>query len=67
MLVWWPKTKEKNAQLKLEKLQRLATVLITGAMSSTPSNALNALLCMLPLHQIVQIEAEKKCLEDQKI
>ena len=58
-LVWWPKTMEKTAQMKLAKLQRLATTSIIGAMRSTPSAALDALLDVLPLHQFLQLEAER--------
>lgn len=61
-LVWWPKTKVKYAQKKLEKLQRLAAISITGAMRSTPSKALDAILNLLPLHLFVQLEAEKSAL-----
>ena len=61
-LVWWTKTREKGAQDKLEKLQWLATLSITGAMRSTPTKALEALLFMLPLHQFIQLEAEKSAL-----
>lgn len=61
-LVWWPKTKQKTAQKKLEKLQRLICISITGAMRSTPTNALNAALHLLPLYQYVQMEAGKSAL-----
>ena len=66
-LVWWPKTKERGAQDKLEKLQRLATLSITGAMRSTPTKALEALLFMLPLHQFIQLEAEKSALRIKRL
>ena len=58
-LIWWPKTNIKSAQRTLAKLQRLATVSITGAMRSTPTMALDALMHLLPLHQFVQLEARK--------
>ena len=58
-LVWWPKVKEKNAQNKLAKLQRLATISTTGAMHSTSSAALNSLLNLLPLHKFIELEAFK--------
>ncbi|XP_055628203.1 uncharacterized protein LOC129769762 [Toxorhynchites rutilus septentrionalis] len=61
-LVWWPKTTQISAQKKLDKLQRLACLSITGAMPSIPSKALDALLYLLPLHQYVQLEAEKGAL-----
>ncbi|XP_062714697.1 uncharacterized protein LOC134291220 [Aedes albopictus] len=62
-LIWWPKTNEKLAQKKLEKLQRLAGLSITGAMRSTPTKALDTLLFLLPLHQFVQLEATKSALK----
>ena len=61
-LVWWPKTKETSTQKKLSKIQRLACVSITGAIRSAPSRALDAMLCLLPLHESVQLEAEKSAL-----
>ena len=54
---------EKTAQMKLAKLQRLATTSITGAMRSTPSAALDALLDLLPLHQFLQLEAKRSALK----
>lgn len=62
-MIWWNKTTETTAQKKLAKLQRLACIAITGAMKGTPSNALNALLNLLPLHQYVQLQAEKSALQ----
>lgn len=58
-LVWWPKTNEVTAQKKLAKLQRLACISMTGAMKSTPSVALDALLNILPLHQFIKLQAAK--------
>lgn len=55
-LIWWPKTNEVTTQKKLGKLQRLACISITGAMKSTPSAALDALLNILPLHQFVKLQ-----------
>lgn len=62
-LIWWPKTNEVTTQKKLGKLQRLACISITGAMKSTPSAALNALLKILPLHQFVKLQAAKSALQ----
>lgn len=62
-LVWWPKTKTKTAQRVLAKLQRLATLSITGAIRSTPGSTLDALMHLLPLHQFVQLEAKKSALK----
>lgn len=65
-LIWWPKTKELTAQKRIGKLQRLACLAITGAMKSTSSDALNALLNLLPLHQFVQLQAEQSALKLNK-
>ena len=61
-LIWWPKTKQKTAQIRFGKLQRLVTTSITGAMGSTPSKALDAILNFLPLSQIIQLEAGKNAI-----
>lgn len=66
-LVWWPKTKQTTTQKKLEKLQRLVCLSITGAMRSTPTKALNASLHIPPLYQFVQMEAAKSALRLRKI
>lgn len=65
-LVWWTKTKEKCAIQKLAKLQRLATMCTTGAMRSAPTKALDAILNLLPLHQFIQLEAEKSAFRFQQ-
>lgn len=61
-LVWWPKIEETTTQRKFAKLQRLACIAITGAMRSTPSKALDALLNLLPLHQFIRNDAGKNAL-----
>ncbi|XP_053686280.1 uncharacterized protein LOC128735819 [Sabethes cyaneus] len=66
-LLWWPKTTQITAQKMLGKLQRMACSSITGAMTSTPSKALDALLYLLPLHQFVQLEAEKGALRLRRV
>ncbi|XP_062716992.1 retrovirus-related Pol polyprotein from type-1 retrotransposable element R1 isoform X2 [Aedes albopictus] len=58
-IIWWEKTKQVTTQTKLNKLQRLATASLTGAMHSTPSKALDAMLNLLPLHDCIQITAAK--------
>lgn len=62
-LIWWPKINEVTAQKKLGKLQRLACISMTGAMKSTPSVALDALLNILPLYQFVKLQAAKSALK----
>lgn len=66
-LVWWPKTEEKIAQQKLAKIQRLACMAITGAMRSTPSKALDAMLNLLQLHQFIKDEAKASAIRLQGI
>ena len=56
-IVWWTKTNETTAQALLTKIQRLACLNITGAMSTCPTAAMEALLGLLPLHLHVQKEA----------
>ena len=56
-LVWWPKTKQKTAQERLERLQRLALLGVSGAMVTTPTAALEALLNIPPLHIFVERDA----------
>lgn len=58
-VVWWPRTKVRSTISRLDKIQRLATVGITGAMRTTPSAALNILLALAPLDLIIQEEARK--------
>ncbi|XP_055585899.1 uncharacterized protein LOC129738667 [Uranotaenia lowii] len=65
-LVWWTKTVQATARKKLAKLQRIATLAITGAMRSTSNEALNALLNILPLHQFIELEAERSALRLSK-
>ena len=48
-VVWWPRVALKTASRKLEHLQRLACLLITGAQSTTPTKALEIIVDLLPL------------------
>ena len=56
-LVWWPGCQTASAKKKLSKIQRLAYLGITGAMHTTPTNAVEALICLPPLELVVQSEA----------
>ncbi|XP_063390420.1 uncharacterized protein LOC134676066 [Cydia fagiglandana] len=58
--VWCNKTNQKTAIDTLNSLQRTACLTATGAFSSTPGAALDALLDIIPLHLQVQKEA-KQC------
>ena len=56
-LVWWPGCQTASAKRKLRRVQRLACLEITGAMHTTPTNAVEALICLPPLELVVQSEA----------
>jgi hypothetical protein len=47
-LVWWPGCQMASAKKKLSRIQRLACLGITGAMRTTPTNAVEALICLPP-------------------
>jgi ribonuclease HI len=57
-IVWWRNCDKSNVRNKLTRLQRLACLNITGAMSTTPTAALEVLLNLAPLH--IKIEEEAK-------
>jgi len=56
-LVWWPGCQTASATKKLSKIQRLACLGITGAVRTTPTHAVEALICLPPLELVVQGEA----------
>jgi len=56
-LVWWPGCQTASAKRKLSRVQRLACLGIREAMRTTPTNAVEALICLPPLDLVVQSEA----------
>jgi hypothetical protein len=56
-LVWWPGCQTACVKRKLSRVQRSACLGITGAMRTTPTNAMEALICLPPLDLVVQSEA----------
>jgi ribonuclease HI len=56
-LVWWPKVEQAQAKLKLNSVQRLACICITGAIKSTSTTAMETLLNMPPLDIFIKGEA----------
>jgi len=52
-LVWWPGCQTASAKRKLNRVKRLACLGITGAMRTTATNALEALICLPPLDLVV--------------
>ena len=49
-LLFWKKLRQQTAQRKINHLQRLACLSVTGAMKSTPTAALELLVGLSPLH-----------------
>lgn len=56
-VVWWPRVDVGTAEKRLTKLQRLACLCMTGAMRTTASKALEALLCLPPLNSFIKFTA----------
>ena len=56
-LVWWPGCQTASATKKLSRIQRLTCLWITGAMRTTPTRAMEALICLPPLELVERIEA----------
>ena len=54
---WWPKTLQKTAAEKLNRVQRLACLGMTGAMRTTPTATMEVLLNLPPLHTVVREKA----------
>jgi hypothetical protein len=44
-LDWWPKVKQKSTKTQSGRIQRMASLAITGAMKSTPTAAMEVLKC----------------------
>jgi len=53
--VWWPGCQTASAKKKL-RVKRLACLGIIGAMHTTPTNAVEELICFPPLELVVQSE-----------
>ena len=53
-IVWWRKAQQCTVILKLNHLQRLGLLGITGAMTTTPTAALEVLTGLVPLHISVE-------------
>ena len=59
-IVWWHKASIGRFKATLSKLQRMAELTITGALKTTPSAALDAILDLPPLHLVLEAKA-KSC------
>ena len=56
-LVWWPGCQTASVMKTISKIQRLACLGITGAVLTTSTRAMEALICLPPLELVVQGEA----------
>lgn len=56
-LTWWKKTKQTTTKKELTKLQRIICLSVSSAFSTTPTEALQALLDIPPLHLVIEKEA----------
>lgn len=61
-LVWWPVVKKKYMITKLQKVQRTACLCITGALRSTSTEALEAILCLLPIDANIKSVASRSAI-----
>ncbi|XP_073821296.1 uncharacterized protein [Musca autumnalis] len=61
-LVWWNALGKKSYLREINRVQKAASMLITGAARSTPKAALNVLLDLTPLDLIVEEQASKSAL-----
>jgi hypothetical protein len=57
-MVWWPTVRYNVSRTELSKIQRLACLVITGAMKTTPTAAMEVLLDLPPLHVMIEVEAQ---------
>ena len=60
-VIWWSRTTYKTVGKKLEHLQRLACLYISGAVRTTPTAALEIVLGITPLSVYVKQEAMAAC------
>jgi ribonuclease HI len=65
-IVWWHRAKLKTYAKKLDKIHRLALLMITGATKSTPTLGMSAALDMLPLDILSETRA-RECYERLKL
>ena len=47
-LIWWPGCQTASAKKELSRFQRVACLGVTGAMCTTPTNTVEALICLPP-------------------
>jgi hypothetical protein len=57
-MAWWIRVNYNVSRMELNKLQRLACLAIMGVMKTTPTAAMEVLLGLLPLHVVIEAEAQ---------
>ena len=62
VIVWWPVVEKKTYLSKLERIQRIASLGITGALKTTPSHSLDILLHLLPIDLFARYTTTKSLL-----
>ena len=65
-IIWWHRANLKTFAQRLDKIHRLALLMITGAMRSTPTMGLSAALEILPINMIIEVRA-RECYERLKL
>ena len=65
-IIWWHRAKLITYAKRLDKIHRLAMLMITGAMKSTPTLGMSAALELLPLDILSEIRA-RDCYERLRI
>ena len=57
ILVWWPALSKQSIKKQINKVQRMAEICITGALNTTPNDALDVILNFPPIQQTSQAVA----------
>jgi len=60
-VVWWPRVTYSTVAKRLEHIQRLACLYITGAIRTTPTAALELITGLVPLPVFIKQEAMASC------
>ena len=60
-VIWWSRAEQKTTSKKLEHIQRLACLYITGAVRTAPTIALEIIIGLVPLPVYIKQEAVVSC------
>ena len=64
-VVWWPRINYSTVDMQLEHVQRLACLYITGAMTTSPTIALEMITGLPPLSAYIKQQAMLACFRSQ--